>query len=482
METLTRIIPATDFPDPESCTFLTALENHSHNSHVPFKAEHHQKKHRIIRSLHSRIFFTNDSTGYPLKILMPQRYTVQVGYMHLFYVADWVDIPPPMGLRGIEWPPRSADGLLRADGSERCAGCEMRANKEQDLERREYCLEVAEGDALDFFGRNGMVENKKAVNNVEAREVVVVDVAGAEVEVPWLVVCVPEVGVQGSMETLSARTSVSGESAQPRPIETGDDRTAFNDVALLCGCDISRWHKFLQPWHERFELQHVPLPPPIETPQITLAPPSGPLSPSPISRKPIPPPEEGPETTAIIRLISKTYIPPNRPIGELIGVLKPNLSIYPANNPRIRARTLSPEPRVSNAERIHHQIDIPVGTLPPTSSPHSHYDNGDDHDDQDSYAAWAYLPTIYIDNHAFANFTRFIRHSCDPNVERHTSCYGTHRMDVFFTRRAIWPRDEVTEDLGVGYVRELGVEGSGSGSAICRMPRKGLGKEGKETV
>lgn len=379
---------------------------------------------------------------------MPQDYTAQVGYVHLFYPEDWAELPKPLGLEGVKWPPKRAQALLRADGSERCVGCEMKTNADDDVWTRDYAQMLKAGHKVRFLARDGRWTKGKVLRNISVKEMVVVATGKDlkdEVEVPWL-------AIKPSEPTPS----------DPQP--------------QLCKCNISRWHSYSQRWHKHFELRMIPSPTDPDTTRNGEK-----LG---IDYKEV--------AAAAVSVFAKHYVPSNRPIGELIGVLKPDLSHYSPSDPAIRDRTVSPPSRRSEAEIQKYRVSVPIGVLPPEEEAGENaggdamdIDNGNltapdtmDLDQQQEEGEGEQRgrrpcrrePTYaLIDNYAFANFTRFIRHSCNPTVERYTARYGKVRMEVYFTRRAVYPGEEITEDFGLGYLRAIG--GCECGAEGCQLPK-----------
>ncbi|KAF2734323.1 SET domain-containing protein [Polyplosphaeria fusca] len=189
-----------------------------------------------------------------------------------------------------------------------------------------------------------------------------------------------------------------------------------NSVATeSCNCNITEFRQRQMDWHKSFALRQV------LTPQREFA------------------------------VLSLKYMPEGQLVGENIGLLMPNKHDLDEVD---STRTLTVEPDGSaEANDIRYRSFITIGQPE------------DDFTDA----------KCYLDFRSYGSFTRFVRHSCDPNTERKEMRYGDARISVLLSKRAIREGEEVTEDLGNKWLMAVG--SCGCGSDKCHMKPAGTVNE-----
>ncbi|KAF2113799.1 hypothetical protein BDV96DRAFT_662065 [Lophiotrema nucula] len=175
------------------------------------------------------------------------------------------------------------------------------------------------------------------------------------------------------------------------------------DPALKpCSCNLEVWKNREEKWYERFELRNI--------------------------------------DSNTVGVFALRYLPADHVVGETVGILLPDESEFSVPGETERLSSLTETSFESIADEIKHRWPITLGRP-----------------NDPSTAIFA-----YIENYVFGNFTRFVRHSCNPNAQRKECRLGNRRMNVLISIRAIAKDEEVTEDLGYDYVRAVGACDCGS--------------------
>ena len=178
-----------------------------------------------------------------------------------------------------------------------------------------------------------------------------------------------------------------------------------------CDCDVRAWHNCQSTWHHDFEIRR-----------------------------------KSPTTAGVY---AQKYIPAGRPIGEFVGVLTLNFEFCPYKAGAQRTAPTSPK-GTSKAELMQHCVAIPIGKM------------------KQGIGEKRKTATCLVDNYTYGNFTRFIQHSCHGNVARSVAWCGGVRASAFYSTRPIAKGEEITEDFGDEWLKEVG--SCSCGSARCRIP------------
>ncbi|KAF2646585.1 hypothetical protein P280DRAFT_464787 [Massarina eburnea CBS 473.64] len=471
-----RSLMRDDFPDKASLDVLNTLkatELAAPDLISRLTTEQREEKARLIRSLYERTFFILDVNGYPVKLQMPELYEEKVGAAPAFLPIEWAELPKPEGLRGIRWPPKKPRDLTRADGSESCLGCEMISNFALDNAMAEYCTQLKVDEEVRFVDNDGTEKVGIVLHNASEKEA--------------LILKLQEDGHQDEGKTVTVRRPYWSVIVPEGRLSVED-----KDEEGECICSVKLWREMAKRWHETLELKldisntHLDPSSMVDEASDTASIYENTVpylkkvavlralhhikeNGCPVDRSLIEHENElirnywhalrveqdavEHSRTGHVGLFTKEYIPANRPVGEFIGVLKPDLSYYDEDVLARQDKLDLPESQMSEAEELQHTLDLPIGWLP-VDKVDEDVSMPDANAEADSEPP---CKAVYcrIDNYGYGNYTRFIQHSCVPNLELRTVRYGNVRMTVFFATRAVWPGEQLTRDLGEEYVSAL---------------------------
>lgn len=401
---------------------------------------------RIVRTLYERVFFVEDEEGWPIKVSVGVSagsakkgkkgdsdrggFEIEVGTETVLDEEAWADLPRPKGREEEEddsdndgivewtqnekgvgtrlfrpprkqpsnnttmtWPPRSASDLLQANQDEKCVGCLLRKQCLTTKHRTKYATRLQRGDTVNFhrpYPDDREVAVGYVVENLKMQEVVRAELYPSceRVETPWKSLVVnPNFGM-------------------PKDLEIGWEK--LESGGCECEGDIARWRKREKGWYKRFKLGRIAS-------------------------------EDGNEEKDEVGVFALGYVPGSTPIGETVGALKPDPFFWGVDSSSQNAQFQAPgiERRRTDVER--HRIEITIGGQKQKGAEID--DKGNDDEKKGI--------TCFLDQGAYANFTRFVRHSCKPNAERKERRYGDLRMNVLFSIRDI-------QDLGLAWLEENG--------------------------
>ncbi|KAF1996984.1 SET domain-containing protein [Amniculicola lignicola CBS 123094] len=359
----------------------------------------------ILLTLHERIIVVTDAAGVLWKFTgMPQsvRYPVPFGVQHVFDPDDWKIMGAIVRMETF------VDDLLRTNTSgpdlEECVGCILKKFGTEWKDIKAYAKELKFNDTVNFIADDVRCCGYVTENIVSRRRVRVnVQVCSStKGHYDWIMEEIPWVALKLPLYLLSS----SGRNASPQ----------------YCACMVSAWRERQKKWFERFELRPTP-------------------------------------TADGMGVFTKQDLPTGYPISDFIGVLKP----YPKTVRKIK------QPILLNAATLQKR-NATVFTHPFESSPLNprKYKSTEEIDSKPPHTAHHCIeftttsnhpkapPSLTVDNYLYSNFSRFVRHSCDPNARRKEARCGSVKMNVLFAIKPILEGDQITEDLGVEYVKAAG--------------------------
>ncbi|KAF2647815.1 SET domain-containing protein [Lophiostoma macrostomum CBS 122681] len=352
---------------------------------------------RLVRFMHSQFLcaVNPNDFNWPLKIQIPGnaqvRYGKEFDVKHILDANDWAGLPRPAQLAGplTRWPPTRPEDILTVprDSPEMCIGCNAQACKAETLMMEEYCEQLQPDQKIDFdSAEHGRVQGYVVAIDTRMQHLRVSSRRGGSrtLEIPF------------SSVRLSDNDWYDNVFTGTKPVDVQDQP---------CTCvELDRWREQQKDWHRRFEIR-----------------------------------ANGNLTDVFV--VAVKPVKHNRPIGELIGILKPDHSVWGQQAP--------PTPR-PQADLVRYRQRMIIGTR--NQGPRGGPNQGD-------------IECI-VDNHKFCNWTQFIRHGCNPNAEWMASRYGDIRMIVLVSLRVIDAGEEIRVDHG--YAWRIANGGCNCGAVDCR--------------
>jgi hypothetical protein len=333
--------------------------------------------------------------SYPQQILMPsagnQGHLGQVvGNTHILIPEDWAHLPKPAELNGVQWPPTTPQDILTVprDSSEHCIGCWGKKCKAEAKMMDEFCAQLQPSDMITFdLPQHGRVDGyvQQVVTNMQRLLVQQRPTSGRQIWIPFSAALASDYWYDNVFE-----------GRKPEDIGNGP-----------CNCSgLPHWRTTQADWHKLFEIRAT-------------------------------------QDMNDVYVVTTKYTQFNRPLGELIGVLKPDLTFW---------RQQSPATPRSQADLVRHRRNIVIGWR---NERRLRQDGGTVRNIE-----------CLVDNHKYGNWTRFIRHSCSPNAEWQECRYGDTRMYVLVSLRVIAAEEEIRINHGVSW--RLANGGCNCGATNCR--------------